>query len=62
MPLGAVFAPVAAWAQAPGTKPSALAAELTAVAAMLALLRVRVEAAGLAATAAADCKYAVEVP
>ena len=58
--LGAVFAPVAVGAQAPGsfgvTKTSALAAERTAVAATLALLRSRVEAAGLAATLATKCK------
>ena len=64
--MGATFAPVVVGAQAPGslgvTKPSAPVAELTTLAAALALLRTCSEAAALGLTLHTDCEYAVEVP
>ena len=64
--LGAAFAPVLIGAQVPGSfgllRPSAPAAELTAVTAVLALLRTRVRRALPALSISTDCRYAVDVP
>ncbi len=58
--IGAIFAPVVVGALSSSgfgvTKPSASMAELTAVSAVLALLRTRVEANMPVLTVATDCK------
>ena len=64
--LGVAFAPVLVGVHVPGSfgllRPSAPAAELTAVAAVLALLRTRLQHSVASVSIASDCEYAVRVP